>query len=50
LKKMFGAVGALLVGALLIVALSLGGYEMYKFFAPKYRAHYCEPIPNWRIT
>jgi len=38
LKEMFGAVGALLVGALLIFALSLGGYEMYKFFAPKYRA------------
>jgi hypothetical protein len=38
LKEMFGAVGALLVGAFLIFALSLGGYEMYKFFAPKYRA------------
>lgn len=38
LKEMFGAVGALLVGALLIFALGLGGYEMYKFFAPKYRA------------
>ena len=38
LKEIFGAVGALLVGALLIFALSFGGYEMYKFFAPKYRA------------
>ena len=35
---MFGAIGALLIGALLIFVLALGGYEMYKFFAPKYRA------------
>jgi len=37
-KEMFGAIGAVVVGALMIFALSLGGYEMYKFFAPKYRA------------
>ena len=35
---MFGAVGAVVVGAFLIFVLSFGGYEMYKFFAPKYRA------------
>ena len=38
LKEMFGAVGAVVVGAFLIFVLSFGGYEMYKFFAPKYRA------------
>ena len=35
---MFGAIGALVMAAFLIFALSFGGYEMYKFFAPKYRA------------
>jgi len=35
---MFGAVGALVFGALLIFALAFGSYEMYSFFAPKYRA------------
>lgn len=29
-KEMFGAIGALLIGALLIFVLALGGYEMYK--------------------
>ena len=38
LKEMFGAVGALIFGALLIFALAFGSYEMYHFFAPKYRA------------
>ena len=38
LKEMFGAVGALIFGALLIFALAFGSYEMYQFFAPKYRA------------
>jgi len=37
-KEMFGAVGAMLMAALLVFALAFGGYEMYKFFAPKYRA------------
>ena len=37
-KEMFGAVGAILMAALLVFALAFGGYEMYKFFAPKYRA------------
>jgi len=37
-KEMFGAIGALVMGALLVFILSFGGYEMYKFFAPKYRA------------
>jgi hypothetical protein len=37
-KEMFGVVGALVLGALLIFGISFGGYEMYKFFAPKYRA------------
>jgi len=37
-KEMFGAVGALVFGALLIFALAFGSYEMYSFFAPKYRA------------
>ena len=36
-KEMFGAVGALVFGALLIFALAFGSYEMYSFFAPKYR-------------
>ena len=35
---MFGAAGALVFGALLIFALAFGSYEMYSFFAPKYRA------------
>jgi len=37
-KEMFGAVGAMLMAALLVFVLAFGGYEMYKFFAPKYRA------------
>ena len=37
-KEMFGAAGALVFGALLIFALAFGSYEMYSFFAPKYRA------------
>lgn len=37
-KEMFGVIGALFFGALLVFALAIGGYEMYRFFAPKYRA------------
>ena len=34
---MFGAFGALVAGAFLIFVLAFGSFEMYKFFAPKYR-------------
>jgi len=37
-KEMFGAMGALVMGAFLIFALAFGSYQMYSYFAPKYRA------------
>ena len=37
-KDAMTAMSGLILAALAIFALSFGGYEMYKFFAPKYRA------------
>jgi len=37
-KDAMAAMSGLILAALAIFALSFGGYEMYKFFAPKYRA------------
>ena len=37
-KNMLGIAGISFVATLLLFGVSYGGYEMYKFFAPKYRA------------
>lgn len=38
MKEFFGTIGIIVFGALLIFGISYGGYEMYAFLAPKYRA------------
>jgi hypothetical protein len=37
-KDMLVVVGGVILAGLLLFGISFGGYEMYNFFAPKYRA------------
>ena len=37
-KDMLAILGSFILGALLFFVISFGGYQMYKFLAPKYRA------------
>jgi len=37
-KDMLAILGSVILGALLLFGISFGGYQMYKFLAPKYRA------------
>ena len=38
MREFFGTIGIVIVGAMLLFGISYGGYEMYAYFAPKYRA------------
>jgi hypothetical protein len=38
MKDFFGTIGMIVFGALLIFGISYGSYQMYAFFAPRYRA------------
>lgn len=38
MKEFFGFIGTIVFGALVLFGISYGGYQMYAFLAPKYRA------------